>query len=872
MTITVNPTPLAPVGNAIQLFCVGETPTIAELIATGTNVQWYANQLDAINAINPIPNTTLLINDATYYASQTANGCESSDFLSVQVKFNDPQITASETTVCSGAQVSLTASTTALINNIGLPTNLQNGLVGYWPFNGNANDSSGNGNNGTVNGAILTSDRFGTTNKAYTFDGNDYIEIQDSPSLNFSDQFSLSFYVKNEEPVGGWYMCVNKDNWGESGIVTFIAENKFFYSKPEHAGWIISTDLSANSWDLITITNNNGLSTLYKNGQFIMSDTIPIINNSESLVFGGSHNGGVIGSFKGILDDIIIWNRSLSLSEVQQLYTPAPAYLWSTGETTAIINPTPTETTTYWCDVTVDGVTCRKEMTITVNPLNTYYADADGDGFGSGAPVLLCLPTPPTGYAMNNLDCNDGLSTLTTSCVVTLPLKVLIQGYFKGSDQMTPVRKNAGLSSSNDEVDAVTVALYSPSNINQAVTTTTVVLATNGNITAQFDTTLLTESQYYIAIQHKNTIKTWSATPVAITNGTTYDFTTAASQAYGNNQIEVASGIYAIYSGDMNQDGTINEADLPIFTTANTTAAHGYIVSDLNGDGSVDLLDYPIYKNNAAASVNEVRPLPLPVIPTLTTTEVSNITTTAAITGGTITSDGGANVTARGIVWSTSPSPTIAIATKTTDGTGTGTFTSTLTGLAPATTYYVRAYATNAAGTAYGNEVSFITNERYVGELYGGGIVVSVWDTDGVQHGLIASLTDLGRVTWTKSAFYTRAIGTTARSFDDGFANTNAIVSQAGAGTTYAAGLCKAYNAGGYTDWYLPARNELQQCYNSRQTINTVLGSNGFQSSSYWSSTENGSSYAWNFYFNDGNTSSNPKNFPLYYVRAVRAF
>jgi uncharacterized protein (TIGR02145 family) len=253
----------------------------------------------------------------------------------------------------------------------------------------------------------------------------------------------------------------------------------------------------------------------------------------------------------------------------------------------------------------------------TVNNTNTYYADADADGFGAGPPVLLCSPTPPTGYATNNLDCNDGLSTLTTSCIF-LPLKVLIQGYYKGSGQMTAVRKNAGLSSSNDEVDEVTVALYSPSNVNQAVTTTTVVLATNGTITAQFDTTLLTESQYYIAIQHKNSIKTWSATPVAIINGTTYDFTTAASQAYGNNQIEVAPGIYAIYSGDMNQDGTINEADLPIFTTANTTAAHGYVVSDLNGDGSVDLLDYPIYKNNAAASIIENRPVIIASLPSVT--------------------------------------------------------------------------------------------------------------------------------------------------------------------------------------------------------------------------------------------------------------
>jgi len=259
-------------------------------------------------------------------------------------------------------------------------------------------------------------------------------------------------------------------------------------------------------------------------------------------------------------------------------------------------------------------------------------------------------------------------------------------------------------------------------------------------------------------------------------------------------------------------------------------------------------------------------------VPTLTTSDVLSITATTATTGGTITSDGGSDITATGVVWSTSPSPTTALATKTADGTGTGTFTSTLTGLAPATTYYIRAYATNATGTAYGNEVSFTTFEHYVGELYGGGIVVSVWDTDGVQHGLIASLTDLGMATWTKSFYYTRAIGTSARSFDDGFANTNAIVAQAGTGTSYAAGLCKAYNAGGYTDWYLPAKNELQQCYNSRQTINTVLGStNGFKSVEYWSSTEYGSIGAWAFYFGNGDAYGSEK-FNTSYVRAVRAF
>jgi uncharacterized protein (TIGR02145 family) len=96
------------------------------------------------------------------------------------------------------------------------------------------------------------------------------------------------------------------------------------------------------------------------------------------------------------------------------------------------------------------------------------------------------------------------------------------------------------------------------------------------------------------------------------------------------------------------------------------------------------------------------------IIPTLTTTAISTITATSGISGGNITSDGGASVTARGICWSTSTGPTIADS-KTTNGTGTGNFASNLSGLVSSTTYYVRAYATNSAGTAYGNELNFTT-------------------------------------------------------------------------------------------------------------------------------------------------------------------
>jgi hypothetical protein len=131
---------------------------------------------------------------------------------------------------------------------------------------------------------------------------------------------------------------------------------------------------------------------------------------------------------------------------------------------------------------------------------------------------------------------------------------------------------------------------------------------------------------------------------------------------------------------------------------------------------------------------------------------------------------------------------------------------------------------------------------HYVGELYAGGIIVSVWKESGIEHGIIASLTDLSAgIIWTTSNNQSMSVpGIGAFNPRDGLANSNAIVAQAGAGTNYAAGLCRAYVIGGYTDWYLPATWELNQCYNSALIVNQVLGdTNGFKFNSYyWSSNE----------------------------------
>ncbi len=166
--------------------------------------------------------------------------------------------------------------------------------------------------------------------------------------------------------------------------------------------------------------------------------------------------------------------------------------------------------------------------------------------------------------------------------------------------------------------------------------------------------------------------------------------------------------------------------------------------------------------------------------------------------------------------------------------------------------------------------------KHYIGELYGGGIIVAAYKVSGVEHGLIASLVDLSTgITWTTASYQSTTVPGVALSPDDGLANSNAIVAQAGAGTTYAAGLCRAYRVtgdGGLGDWYLPAAYELNQCYNAAFVVNKILGvTNGFHYDYYWSSTEDNGYYAWSQYFINGYSYFYSKG-NSYRVRAVRRY
>lgn len=224
--------------------------------------------------------------------------------------------------------------------NVNLFAQIDSGLVVYYPFNGNANDGSGNGNNGTVNGAILSIDRFGNLNTAYNFNGiNNYI-VKETPSFsfNYNSSFSVSAWVKLEILNGQrnfvWYGTVDAGNF--VWTLDVYDGNLRFGATRQQSDWyfaqVPTTSLDTNVWyNFVGVYNNRDI-LLYMNGIQIASNYFGYTNTIQStlpLSIGAASlsTSSYLNFFKGQLDDIRVYNRALNQTDINQLYNEIPSFL-----------------------------------------------------------------------------------------------------------------------------------------------------------------------------------------------------------------------------------------------------------------------------------------------------------------------------------------------------------------------------------------------------------------------------------------------------------------------------------------------------------------------------------------------------------------
>lgn len=197
-------------------------------------------------------------------------------------------------------------------------------LVAFYPFNGNANDESGFNNNGIVSGSLLVSDRFGNTSSAYYFDGvNDNIRIANSSSLNFQNSITLNFWINIGDFFDREAYPISHGNWENRWKISVTNKHLRWTVKTANAVKDLDTEteLSKNILYNITAIYDGSYLELYINGA--LDAFVPfsglILTTTIDLMIGQVLPGNTQYNFKGILDDIRIYNYALSLSQIKNL-------------------------------------------------------------------------------------------------------------------------------------------------------------------------------------------------------------------------------------------------------------------------------------------------------------------------------------------------------------------------------------------------------------------------------------------------------------------------------------------------------------------------------------------------------------------------
>ncbi len=455
--------------------------------------------------------------------------------------------------------------------------------------------------------------------------------INNNPSLRFTTTQSMFNAVNYPAPFSVIYgskvigtsarvLAAKNNNWllGYWGG----SENRAYFD-----GWVSegTTPTVANQYNIYAATGTGSVSTVYKNGTQIASNGNGLTGPNGIQLNGYGEFGNTTETSNCEFTDVIVYGSALSAREIVNLNNSTAqyyagvsgiinSYLWSTGDTTASISINTVGTysvmftNTNGCSAT-SSVTVKNPSSISnvsICSSATPYVWNGGSYTSSGV---------YTHTANSTLGC-DSIATLNltiNSCTTTLNITTFLEGFYTGNGTMRANLYDLGISTNDTETDSVDVNLWSVANLSSSTPDFTVrsVLHTNGTLTAVFPGATLNNS-YYVALKHRNSLEIWSAAPVTIASTTNHDFSSSLNAAFSDGFSEPLKWLngnkYAMFSGDVNQDGTIDLFDAQIAENGASNLLFGYYASDCNGDASTDLFDMQLIENNSTLLLFYSRP------------------------------------------------------------------------------------------------------------------------------------------------------------------------------------------------------------------------------------------------------------------------
>lgn len=676
-------------------------------------------------------------------------------------------------------------------------------------------------------------------------------------------------------------------------IVTISCTNEFDYGKLQNAvKTVASSNIAQTTADVSgNVITDNGAN-LSARGICYSTSNNPTISDTKKIF-----NTATLGIYTCTLDNLspstIYYARAYATNSYGTAYgasitfTTLVATVPIISSTTAANLVTATTaktggiiTNSGASNVTSRGVCYSSTATI---PTIANTKTNDGTGIGTFVSSLVGLTANTTyyirAYATNGVGTAYGDVKSFSTTTATIPTGITTTT----ASTITQTSATSGGNISNDGGNSITSrgVCWSDTTTNPTILNSKSIDGTGVGAYLSNLTTLLPGTTYYVRAYATNNVGT--------AYGNTISFTTVAATipiGITTNTLSLITQTTASGGGNINSDGgaavtsrgvcwsNINSNPTISNTKTIDGSGTGAFSSSLTGLTSGTTYYVRAYATNSAGTAygsmksftTQSATIPQGII----TTTASSITQTTATSGGSITSDGGATITMKGVCWSsTTSTPTISN-TNTNNGTGSTSFSSSLSSLTANTTYYIRAYALNSVGIGYGNTVTFTTLPNLaIGQSYQGGIIAYIFvsgDSDyvaGQTHGLIATTSNQSTgAQWGCSG---TSIAGTSTALGTGLANTTAIVNGCTSSIS-AAALCNNLSSGGYSDWYLPSRDELIKLYTNRASIG------GFNNVSYWSSSQVGTTTAWSINFNTGTSSSTSTKSTLMYVRAIRKF